>query len=680
MGCAKSKSEQPVGSGRQPNAEKLASCPKVMDLTSWAGIDVSRLGQRKSVTASGDKAMFPQYAAMEASLEESAQKVQGMVRKRRSKLEARLQRAADLHEEVEYAEERKQHKTIDRFLDQVKDMGGKVDVEDPDIEGIEIPDDYTGIRLPDGLTKDALLDLMDRLYAQAMGEAQERVKVGLKNLLHVKYALRIASEFVTKLSSVPNVVHVSTALSQRLTVVGDLHGQLRDLVHIVRHNGLPSFDNPYLINGDLVDRGDYSVEIVLLLMGLSLVEPFSVMINRGNHEDRAVCMMYGFRAEFDLKYSLSSPHGRQLYRLFEAAFARLPLAHVIDNQILVVHGGLTDKLMNFEKLKHIDRASFPSVSGPRLNLKKKKEEDHHPFDIVKDLLWSDPSYDETKTKCVHNTHRGSGVLFPPHFTHKWLDKHKLGVLIRSHQCKYAGYEVAHYGRCLTVFSASNYYAQGHAENDGAILVLQPPHTAKVLTYRTAYSTDPPPPLAAAVAHLERNALRRVESTLLENRYELMATFERLDAQQTGFITLKEWASAMNITVPMHLPWAHLAHKFVDVVPDSNLVDYRPLLHKLQVVFASQEGNETLYRHRHELTMLFHLLDVNSNGQLDRVSLTKAVELVNKSRAGNAPRLTASDVNQFLDQLDADHNGAISFSEFYAELSHRAAPKHKRYFS
>ena len=54
----------------------------------------------------------------------------------------------------------------------------------------------------------------------------------------------------------PSVVHVSTAAAGKLTVVGDMHGQLRDLIQIFRHNGMPSFDNPYLFNGDLVDRGD----------------------------------------------------------------------------------------------------------------------------------------------------------------------------------------------------------------------------------------------------------------------------------------------------------------------------------------------------------------------------------------------------------------------------------------
>ena len=107
---------------------------------------------------------------------------------------------------------------------------------------------------------------------------KKKARNGIKDILHAKYALQIATGYMDIVRKLPSVVHVNTQQSGKITVVGDLHGQLRDLIHIFRHNGMPSFDNPYLFNGDLVDRGDYSVEIVLLLFGFAVADPGSVSI------------------------------------------------------------------------------------------------------------------------------------------------------------------------------------------------------------------------------------------------------------------------------------------------------------------------------------------------------------------------------------------------------------------
>eukprot|EP00971_Amphidinium_carterae_P002560 51053-Amphidinium_carterae.1 len=51
--------------------------------------------------------------------------------------------------------------------------------------------------------------------------------------------------------------------------------------------GPSQVSNPYLFNGDFVDRGEQSLEVALILLGLAAANPCAVRLNRGNHEDRS---------------------------------------------------------------------------------------------------------------------------------------------------------------------------------------------------------------------------------------------------------------------------------------------------------------------------------------------------------------------------------------------------------
>ena len=65
---------------------------------------------------------------------------------------------------------------------------------------------------------------------------------------------------------------------------GDTHGQYYDLLNIFDSFGYPSESNPYLFNGDFVDRGSFSLEVVLLLLTFKVVYPEHLHLSRGNHE------------------------------------------------------------------------------------------------------------------------------------------------------------------------------------------------------------------------------------------------------------------------------------------------------------------------------------------------------------------------------------------------------------
>uniref|UniRef100_A0A8B9QZ75 Calcineurin-like phosphoesterase domain-containing protein n=1 Tax=Anas platyrhynchos TaxID=8839 RepID=A0A8B9QZ75_ANAPL len=61
-----------------------------------------------------------------------------------------------------------------------------------------------------------------------------------------------------------------------------LGGDYYDLLNIFELNGLPSESNPYIFNGDFVDRGSFSVEVILTLFGFKLLYPDHFHLLRGN--------------------------------------------------------------------------------------------------------------------------------------------------------------------------------------------------------------------------------------------------------------------------------------------------------------------------------------------------------------------------------------------------------------
>lgn len=67
-----------------------------------------------------------------------------------------------------------------------------------------------------------------------------------------------------------------------------------------------------------------------------------------------------------------------------------------------------------------------------------------------------------------NPLRGANTsLFGPDVTEKFLARNKLSLLIRSHQVKSKGFDMCHYGKCVTVFSAPNYC--GELRNQAALI-------------------------------------------------------------------------------------------------------------------------------------------------------------------------------------------------------------------
>ncbi|KAF7790339.1 hypothetical protein EIP86_001294 [Pleurotus ostreatoroseus] len=109
---------------------------------------------------------------------------------------------------------------------------------------------------------------------------------------------------------------VTLPLEEGMTcdVIGDVHGQFYDMLYLYSLTGEPSDKHCLLMNGDLVDRGSWSMEVILTALAYKWLYPKRMFINRGNHETREMNRTYGFEGEAKHK------HGEQTYKLFSHLF------------------------------------------------------------------------------------------------------------------------------------------------------------------------------------------------------------------------------------------------------------------------------------------------------------------------------------------------------------------------
>lgn len=143
-----------------------------------------------------------------------------------------------------------------------------------------------------------------------------------------------------------NIQKICLKKHEKIYIVGDLHGQFYDMLEIFVQSGFPAPSNKYVFNGDLVDRGCWSCEIFILLMCTMLTRPWSVYINRGNHECSMMSAMYGFQKELEHKYSLSfiNEYIKMFYSLPLGTLLSLP-RHQIKVENIIDYLG--DKRMSF---------------------------------------------------------------------------------------------------------------------------------------------------------------------------------------------------------------------------------------------------------------------------------------------------------------------------------------------
>ncbi|KAJ1662921.1 Palmitoyl-protein thioesterase 1 [Coemansia sp. RSA 1813] len=328
-----------------------------------------------------------------------------------------------------------------------------------DLSSFSIPEDYKGPRMP---IRKKLVSKQAGNGEEADQENGENVEIdeeyvdldfvkGVMELfrdqkaLPVRYIYVILLQVDRLLRKLPTLVDVKIPEGAEITVCGDVHGQYYDVMKIFELNGLPSEKLLYLFNGDFVDRGSFSVEVVVLFLCLKLLYPDAFFLNRGNHESVDMNRLYGFEGEVRHKYATQ---GKKVFDMFQETFEALPVAHLIQDKIFVVHGGLYSR----ETAKNSKSPDGDCIV--RLSELREMSRFHQPRfnSLLCESLWSDPQ--EQKGRAPNP--RGTAIQYGPDVTKEFCDANGLKMVIRSHQQMEEGYEIAHDGQMVTVFSAPNY--------------------------------------------------------------------------------------------------------------------------------------------------------------------------------------------------------------------------------
>ena len=256
-------------------------------------------------------------------------------------------------------------------------------------------------------------------------------------------------------------------IPEKLVLIGDVHGDLKTLFEILDaiefEELLTNPNNKIIFLGDYVDRGNDSIGVLYTVCYLKQKYPDSVVLMRGNHE---APVEFPFSSH-DLPYRILQHYGHYVGRMIYQKkvlkfFSLLTLATVVENRLLLVHGGLptidVHLITDFRKLIATARDTHAHNS------------------VMEEILWNDPLLCEAGEKEWAYSKRGFGRLFGPQISKKWLLMSKTRVVVRGHQpCQ--GFKIDHEGMVMTLFSCKEPYPKFRA---GYLVIAAP----QLLSIRT----------------------------------------------------------------------------------------------------------------------------------------------------------------------------------------------------
>lgn len=247
------------------------------------------------------------------------------------------------------------------------------------------------------------------------------------------------------------LLNLSQETNEETYVIGDIHGNLESLMKI--YDLIEKNDPRYVIFlGDIVDRGQFQIECLLIVLALKILHPEQYYLLRGNHETVQMNKSYGFYDVFMREFA-NSNRFIEITQLYDT----IPICAILNDSILCLHGGIPQNFDFLSKLKE-------------LGLKKVGRD--VPAFVDKGMyhiFWNDPKEGLTG---FADSYRGPGIKFYGQDVFEdFMEQNGLDYLIRSHECFPEGYRWYFEGKLLSIFSAENYRG-GSMPNPGTIAIVK----------------------------------------------------------------------------------------------------------------------------------------------------------------------------------------------------------------
>ncbi len=466
---------------------------------------------------------------------------------------------------------------------------------------------------------------------------------------------------------------------ETVVVVGDLHGSLPSLQMVLELVG--DLDDPnrcIVFDGDFVDRGDDSLEVLMTLLLLKIAYPKQVVLVRGNHEDSMVAKVYGFSEELKQKYSLADRAMEKLWKSMSETFAALPLGVVTDTAF-IVHGGLPSKEFRLDDLRKVtveQRCQCHTLVQATTPLEK----------MIESLLWSDPS----RRKGIHPSPRGTGVKFGHDVAKEFLTQEKLKYIVRGHEPAEHGILEMECGgdgmKVITVFSAAN-YPNEEGNNMGAILNLTSDGNAKAIKFHCNAKKSEDENLLKSIwgfaGHTEKSFLSlfgasfvgsshdKLRSFVTDHQSELARAFKAVE--KDGMITKQQWISVMQKVLDLPgVRWERIQPQVTPPTePKGDFINWREYLIEnttgIVEALSDKEKMGDTVDHMDKMLVIFEYLDFEKNGVVGRQEFIAGTRILNRLHLPK--RRQIKDPDALFAQFDDHGNGWIGLQEFQQHLSH-----------